>query len=167
MSSHACDLHNIPLLTQEFHHQPAPWTNKSSVQLQAWWKSISADHVTELCAGGNWKLSWIIQAVMSTKTPSGVSQQNHTGKCSTGMLESETFSATLIPAFEIILPKQTRNYGINDKTPRIGGGNLDGSQEAKNSIHCLRTSRNKEIEPTTQRNNFKHPVFHTVLNAFY
>lgn len=77
---------------------------------------------------------------MSTKkTPSGLSQQNHAGKRPTGMLQSETFSTTLIPAFEIILPIQTRNYRISMR--KLGGGRkLDGSQEAKNSIHCLLTT---------------------------
>lgn len=119
----------------------------------------SINHVTEPCAGGNWKLSWIIQAVMSTKTPSGLSQQNNAGKHPTVMLQSETFSAILIPTFEIILPIQTRNEKISMKTP---AWRFTRSQE----FHLLLTDywhlESRKWNPR-HKNTFKHPVFHTVL----
>lgn len=82
--------------------------------------NVRPDERASQCRPGRWTVCGReLKVIMNNSgnvyknTPSGLSQQNHAGKRPTRMLQSETFSATLIPAFEIILPIQTRNYRIS------------------------------------------------------
>lgn len=125
----------------------------------------SAHHVTEPCAGGNWKLSWIIQAVMSTKT-NQVAFHNRTTQAS---VQPECCSPRPFRQPSFLLLKSF--YPYRQEITKYQWENSRG--EPSLTVHkkpripftayWLLASRNKEMEPTTQRNTFKHPVFYTVL----